>query len=69
MVDLKPQVCAESYQKLGSVFGFFPGLGVSQPVMQILEQGQPVPVEEFLDHYHHLGEEPRSRTDFKKEKL
>ena len=41
------------------------GLGVSQPVIQILEQGQPVPMEKFLGYAQNLGKEPRGNADAK----
>ena len=58
MVDLKLQVCTTPHQQLKTLIGFFFGLGIST-----LEQGQSIPVEEFLDHSHHLGEESRDHTD------
>lgn len=38
------------HQQLRPLMSFFYGLGVSQPIDEVLEQGQPALIEEILDY-------------------
>ena len=53
------------HQQLGLLTSLLFVSDVSQPIVEVLKKGQPIPVEDIFDHNHNLGEEPRGSDDAK----